>query len=37
MLWAILGVYFITKLRTAEYRVNEFYGVGKDCVMAYGE
>ena len=27
----------ITKLRTAEYRVNEFYGVGKDCVTAYGE
>jgi hypothetical protein len=27
----------ITKLRTAEYRANEFQGIGKDCVVAYGE
>jgi len=27
----------ITKLRSAEYRTNAFAGVGRDCVIAYGE
>lgn len=27
----------IRKFRTAEYRATEFYGVGKNCVVAYGE
>ena len=27
----------ITKLRSAEYRVNAFSGVGSECVIAYGE
>ena len=27
----------ITKLRSAEYRVNSFSGVGSECVIAHGE
>jgi hypothetical protein len=27
----------ITKVRSAEYRRNAFAGVGRDCVIAYGE
>jgi hypothetical protein len=27
----------ITKLRSAEYRVNTFEGVGSECVIAHGE
>jgi hypothetical protein len=27
----------ITKLRSAEYRVNSFSGVGNECVIAHGE
>ena len=27
----------ITKLRSTEYRVNSFSGVGKECVIAHGE
>jgi hypothetical protein len=27
----------ITKLRTAEYRMSTFHGVGKECVTAHGE
>ena len=27
----------ITKLRSAEYRVNAFAGVGSECVIAHGE
>jgi hypothetical protein len=27
----------ITKLRSAEYRVNAFSGVGSECVIAHGE
>jgi hypothetical protein len=27
----------ISKLQTAEYRMNQFQGIGKDCVVAYGE
>ena len=27
----------ITKLRSAEYRANAFAGVGRECVIAYGE